>query len=540
MCDGSRDDLRGLKRSLILLLFLSFCLYFPTLFHDAFADDDIYLAYANRFLREAEWFDLYQLLLKPANPWEFLPVRDLSYWLDFRLYGDNPNGFHATNLIWYGFSGAASFWMFKELVLLSKPSWAARATVLSLCGALIFVVHPAHVEVVAWIASRKDLLAGALGFLSVALLARALRTGWPWQQMTLAVLLLFLACFGKAAAMTFVLFDMVMIGWCWAGSPEVSRIRKLGYLSLFCGVVVLAFAIHLNVGESTGIRIENHVGAIVMLERASRISSALLGILLFPYPLHFYYDVYQLGEWYWAVSASAILLLIVSLVVLTRKPSIWALGVVLSLSPMVVYLQLIPFTTWSLASERFVFVPVAGLALLLIDLLGRISNPGRIGACLLAIVIPSAMIVWARVDDWEDGRQMLVREYDLQPGFHNAIRDRIRLKLLPESRFVEASELARQVSRPYAVDALVSLIRTEQAYRNMSESKVGMSGNVEKELRRDFCLAIFGLRSALARGYAQMLYEPDVSYNNILRTLDSQLKDRYGSEKAECKQSLAR
>lgn len=49
-------------------------------------------------------------------------------------------------------------------------------------------------------------------------------------------------------------------------------------------------------------------------------------------------------------------------------------GVVLIFAPLLVYLQLMPFTSWSLASERYVFVPVAGLALVLIDLLGRMRK----------------------------------------------------------------------------------------------------------------------------------------------------------------------
>ena len=203
--NASTRDWKRLQSILLLLLLLTFCLYLPTLWHDAFADDDIYLAYMNRFLRQAPWSDLYQLFLKPQNPWEFLPLRDFTYWLDFRIYGDEPNGFHLTNLLWYGASGMALFGLFGELILLCRPAWAPRARILALCGVLLFLVHPAHVEVAAWIASRKDLIAATFGFMSLALLARALRRDWPWRDMLLAAFALFVACFGKASAMTFIL-----------------------------------------------------------------------------------------------------------------------------------------------------------------------------------------------------------------------------------------------------------------------------------------------------------------------------------------------
>lgn len=533
--NATARDWKRLQSILLLLLLLTFCLYLPTLLHNAFADDEIYLAYMNRFLRQAPWSDLYQLFLKPQNPWEFLPLRDFTYWLDFRIYGDEPNGFHLTNLLWYGASGVASFGLFRELILLCRPAWAARASILALCGVLFFLVHPAHVEVAAWIASRKDLIAATLGFFSLALLAHALRSDWPWRDMLLAALALFAACFGKASAMTFILPVTVLIGMCWNDSTEISRANKLGILLLFWALIAVAFVIHLQVGASNGIRMENDPGLFVMLDRASRIFTAQIGILLFPYPLRFYYDVYQLGVWHWLVTASAALLLLASLRVLSQRRSLWALGVVLIFAPLLVYLQLMPFTTWSLASERFVFVPVAGLALVLIDLCGRIANPKTIAALLLVIVLPSAVVVWSRVDEWEYRKTLIDREFVLQPDFHNAIRDRIAFTLLPEKRYAEAAALARKLQRPYAADALLALIDAEQSYRSMSNVKKGLVPDKEAAvLRQNYCSAVAKLHSAIDNGYAHMRTEPDVSYNNILRTLGWGLKYQFGDAKDLC------
>ena len=525
-------DWQGLQNILFLLLILTFCLYLPTLLHDAFADDEIYLAYMNRFLRQASWSDLYQLLLKPQNPWEFLPLRDFTYWLDFRIYGDEPNGFHATNLVWYAASGFASFWLFRELILLCRPEWATRASVLSMCGALLFVAHPAHVEVAAWIASRKDLIAGTFGLFSLAMLARAIRRDWPFREIALAALLLFTACFGKAAAMTNILFVTVLIVGCF--SSEISRARKINTLFLFWALVAVAFLIHLKVGETSGIRIENHPGLFLMLERASRIVTAQIGILLFPYPLHFYYDVYRIGDWHWLVSVSAMMLLLVSLYVSLKRQSLWALGFILALTPLVIYLQVMPFTTWSLASERFVFVPVAGLALVLLELFGRMGRPKIIGGLLLLIVIPCALVVWSRIDEWGSRKTLLDREYELQPDFHNAIRDRIGFTLLPEKRYVEAETLARKVPRLYASEALLSLVDAEQSYRQMSDAKGGASDKETEALRLNFCGAVVKLQSATRNGYANIPAEPDVSYNNILRTLDQILKYHFADAKTLC------
>jgi len=49
---GADCDWQRLRNVLILLSVLAFCLYLPSLFYEAFADDDVYLAFANRFVCE--------------------------------------------------------------------------------------------------------------------------------------------------------------------------------------------------------------------------------------------------------------------------------------------------------------------------------------------------------------------------------------------------------------------------------------------------------------------------------------------------------
>ena len=528
-------DWRRLRFLLGLLLIFGFCLYLPTLFHGVFTDDHVYLAYANRFLRQGDWRELHRFFVQPQNPVEFLPLRDLGYWLDFRIYGDEPAGFHATNLVWYGVSALAVFSLLRELSLFCRPDWADRATVLSLSGTVLFVVHPAHVEAVAWIASRKDLMAGAFGMLSIAALTRSIGSEWPWSRLLLSAALLLMACFSKASAMTHVVMATLLIGVGWRLSPASSRFRMASSLLVLWMITVLVFLIHWQAGETSGIRIENHPGAWAVIDRASRILTALIGILLLPLQLRFYYDVFLFGSWHWLVSASALTLFIVSLGVLSRKRSLWAFGIVLLFSPLLVYLQFSPFTTWSLASERFVFVSVAGLSLVMVDLFGRIGRPRMIIVSLLLLVAPCSALVWARVADWGEGSTLLSREYDLQPSFHNAIRDRIVLTLLPEQRYEQAYALAREIPAPYVADALVKLVTAERIDRQVRGAAAQLSEEANHEAQQRKCEAVSALRTAVSLFRQKIAIEPDVSYNNILRTLDRELEFRYAeSSSAAC------
>lgn len=534
---GLNADWRMLRTTSALLLVCSFCLFLPSLYHELFADDEIYLAFSNRMVRQLPWTDLYLFLQKPANRWEFLPLRDFTYWLDFRLFGDEPMGFHFSNLAWYALSAIAFFWLLRELVRLFRPAWTEQAGVLALCGTVLFVAHPAHVEAAAWVASRKDLMAGAFGFLSAATLARGLRAGWPVGNSVLAALLLLFACFSKAAGMTQVLFLTVLVAACWRHAGAVPVGRKVASLLLPWAVVVAAGIVHMQIGESTGIRIENHPGALVVLDRASRIFSTLGSLLLVPYPLGLYHDVYRLGEWHWLGSGLGLLLVVVALRTLFVRRALWPLGVVLAVVPWLVYLQFLPFTTWSLASERFLFVSVGGLALVLVDVLGWVALPRRILPLLLLLTVPMSVLTWTRMADWELGGTLRAREYERQPHFHNAIRDQVFYTLLPNRQYAEAESLAATVSRDYAATTLTAAVNAERAFRGREEERAAEATSANTD--HAYCQTVASLRQALTSGYAHIVREADLSYNNLLRSIERQAEFRFADYPRLCGGSAA-
>jgi hypothetical protein len=402
---------------------------------------------------------------------------------------------------------------------------------------VLFVVHPAHVEAVAWIASRKDLMAGALGFLAAATLAQGLRSGWPLRHSLIAAVLLLLACFSKAAGMTQALFLTMLIAAAWRHSPEISPGRKVVTLLLPWVVVLFAAILHMQIGASTGIRIENHPGALAIIERASRIFSVLGGLLLWPHPLGLYHDVYAIGEWHWLTAGAGVLLGLFAVAMLFVRRALWPLGVLLSIVPWAVYLQIIPFTTWSMASERFLFVSVGGLALILVDLMGSLAKPRRIMTLLLLITLPMAAVTWIRVGEWEFGYQLRAKEYERQPGFHNAIRDQVMHVLLPKRQYAEAETLARSIPRDYATAALLALVHAERALVAWNDGRE--AGAPSSDATRSYCLATASVRQAVAAGYAQIPSEHDLSYNNLLRSIEQQIRFRFANYAQVCSDGAA-
>ncbi len=79
----------------------------------------------------------------------YQPLTMASYALDYRLWKLNPKGYHITNIALHVLATVAVFWF---LLLLTG------STELSVITSLFFGIHPLHVESVAWVSGRKDVL----------------------------------------------------------------------------------------------------------------------------------------------------------------------------------------------------------------------------------------------------------------------------------------------------------------------------------------------------------------------------------------------
>jgi tetratricopeptide (TPR) repeat protein len=136
-----------------LLFVLTWVAYLPALQCGFIWDDDDYVT-QNKTLRDtsglwAIWTDT------SATP-QYYPLVHSSFWLEYQTWELNPAGYHATNIVLHGLN-AILLW--RLLVRFAVPcAWII---------ALIFAVHPVHVESVAWITERKNVLAGMFYFLSM-------------------------------------------------------------------------------------------------------------------------------------------------------------------------------------------------------------------------------------------------------------------------------------------------------------------------------------------------------------------------------------
>ena len=96
------------------------------------------------------------------------PLTWMSLMLDATIYPPGPRGFHITNLLLH---------VANALLLFQVLRCMTARTALSGCVALIFAVHPVHVESVAWIAERKDVLSMFFGLIAMLAYTHYVRPG---------------------------------------------------------------------------------------------------------------------------------------------------------------------------------------------------------------------------------------------------------------------------------------------------------------------------------------------------------------------------
>ena len=136
---------------LVGILLITYIAYIPSL-KNGFTnwDDNVYIA-ENDLIKDFSAKGIKKIfLLENHVSLNYHPITILSLALDYKIDGFNPKTYHVTNLLFHLLNTALVFWF---IYLLSNKKLIVAAIV-----SLFFGIHPMHVESVAWIAERKDVL----------------------------------------------------------------------------------------------------------------------------------------------------------------------------------------------------------------------------------------------------------------------------------------------------------------------------------------------------------------------------------------------
>ena len=313
------------------------------------------------------------------------PVTWLSHMTDMSLFGLDPGAYHVVSL---GLHVATALILFAAFVTMTGRPWPSAIV------AAVFALHPLHVESVAWIAERKDVLSAfwaALALFCYARYARK-RTVWRYAAMALA---LALGLMSKPMLVTFPFLLLLVDIWPLrrlAWPPDLRMLgrlvaEKLPLFAMAAASSVLTFAAQRGGGA---------VWSLTRLPLPDRLATAVVAYaryvlkafwpvdlgVLYPYQNHPPLLVFAVLAGLAAVTAWTI--------VSARKRPYLLVGWLWYLGMLVPVIGLVQVGSQSMA-DRYMYLPLVGLTAAVVWLVADLVN-GRVAAGRAAAVVACAVL----------------------------------------------------------------------------------------------------------------------------------------------------
>lgn len=352
-----------------------------------------------------------------ASNWH--PLTWLSHMLDVQLFGGGPDSAAAHHLANVFVHLLASLLLYALGIALTGR-WPE-----SLVVALLFAIHPMHVESVAWVSERKDTLSALFGFATLLAWARWTRVGG--RALYLLSLLLFVAgLLSKSMLVTWPAVMLLLEVW-----PLRRRIglrkRLLEKLPFFALVVVAAAATVRAQSEGRALRSTDLLGLGDRLRNALVVIWKYLGQLAWPHDMAVFHPhwalVNELPSPSMAMVAGAALALAVTTAAAWlwgRKRGTWAplVGWLLYLGTLLPVLGVVQVGPQSMA-DRYTYIPSIGIFLVVAAALGRLArhspNAARMIVVLASITgIGLIGITRAQVQVWKDSGTLFAHALEVE------------------------------------------------------------------------------------------------------------------------------
>ena len=385
---GKRED-RRTPLFLLVVILLCLLVFSRTVWMD-FVYDDIVLLKEPSPLWSQDIFETAfgsagAASLGKSTPY-YRPLLTLSLALDHRIWGVDPAGFHAMNVLLHTVATALLFFTARRL-------WGNLAAAGAAAG--LFAVHPVQAEAVTWITARGDIicaifmLASFLAYLNYAESGRR-------NNLLFSLLLFFGALLTKEMGITLPVLILLH-------ALFIRRDRRLWPLSLYAVPVVMYLGLRvafLTEHSSVG------VPFLWRLYTSAGLVARYLVNAFFPFDLRVFYDIPVRKELMIpAVLLPAALLILVvgALLLFWRRIPLAAFGLGWFLLALLPVSGLPALIQPALMADRYLYVPMIGLGLAFGALLNEFAErkASWLAACSVLLLV-SAGAAFARTGNWHD------------------------------------------------------------------------------------------------------------------------------------------
>lgn len=367
------------------------------------------------------------------------PITWLSHMLDCELFGLNPAGHHYTNI---AFHIANTLFLFFILFRMTGALWKSAFV------AALFALHPLHVESVAWISERKDVLSTFFGLLMIGAYCRYVKTP-DCKTYLLVIIFLSIGLMSKPMLVSFPFVLILLDFWPlkriqFKNGSDLKIEQSAGYglkgiyqlfvekIPLFILTVIfciLTFSIQRSGGVMPSLKI---------LPLKTRIANSLISYVsyvfkaIWPQNLAYYYP-YSINTFaVWQIWAAALLITgaILGAIYLSRKYPYVPVGLFWYLGTLVPVIGLVQVSDQAMA-DRYTYIPLIGLFIVVVWGIPDILKKWRyckIFFCVSATIILSALTMCAffQTGHWKNSISLFENAVKINGNNYHALNNLTR------------------------------------------------------------------------------------------------------------------
>ncbi|MFA6583947.1 MAG: hypothetical protein WCS77_06585 [Elusimicrobiaceae bacterium] len=329
----------------------------------------------NPLIKKLSWSNFAEIFLR-SDLKLYTPLTTFSFALDHFAGGDNPAVYHAVNLLLHMANSVLVFFIIRALGLGPAGAWL---------GAALFGVHPAHVESVAWVAERKDVLCAFFFFSSLLLYLKSAENGKK-RFYCASVFCFVLAVLAKPMAVTLPVI-LILCDW-FKGRAAGGLKNKIPYFIVSAISVCITMLPRFLYGGD--VPPEAAFGAGV------RVLSPMYAWVFYVFKMFWPVNLsgmYELSGGLRGIGAYAALFLAIwTLILVTlRRSRTLMFGIIFFTVALLPVIQLVPFGP-VLTADRYTYIPYFGLFFAVAAVVERWLDKTAVKALVLAVL---ALFVFA-------------------------------------------------------------------------------------------------------------------------------------------------
>jgi len=464
--NGRQSSLGSYRAELIVGLSLVAVVFlcFANALRNEFVFDDIYLITVNQQIRSLNL----PLLLS-----SYRPIRDISYAIDFALWGQDPFGFHLSSIVIHAANVLLVFALVRRL---TKDLLSAALT------ALIFAVHPIQTDAVTYISGRRDVLFAFFYILAFHSYLSYYRSRWSVKAVALFFLFLLLWMLSLLSKEMAVSLPVLIFVWhfCDAWGEETGSFPKQVWQTLkrtikrdkwfwlvlaVSGIAFTAYWVLIKrASHRVGFGSFEYWGGSFYLNMLTviRVHAWYLKQLIYPTPIAQYLGAFEISEtlFDWRLLLSLVVVggVLCYGFIMLQRDKLMAFAIFSYFVFLLPVSQLIPHH--ELLADHYLYLSIMSFALFVSLLVKKISNSGVISHKALYFLVGVAVIVLAVMTviqngTWKDERTLWASNYKAVPN-----SPRAALNLGNTYQYTEPQKAEELFKRALALSPTPAIERT--------------------------------------------------------------------------------